>query len=99
MSASAYQRVLLKLSGESLAGPSKYGLDENVLTNLSAELNESMTLGVQLAIVVGGGNTYRGLQAAGKGMSRVPADHMGMLATVINAIALQNYLERTGMPT
>lgn len=99
MSQSPFKRVLLKLSGESLAGPSKYGLDEKVLTRLSLELKETMELNVQLGIVVGGGNIYRGLQAAGRGMSRVPADHMGMLATVINAIALQNYLENSGLST
>ncbi len=99
MPQSPYKRVLLKLSGESLAGETKYGLNDEVLTQLSWELKDVMELGVQLGIVVGGGNIYRGLQAAGKGMDRVPADHMGMLATVINAIALQNYLERTGIQT
>jgi len=94
-----YRRLLLKLSGESLAGPQKYGLDENVLTQLSIELKEATDLGVQLGIVVGGGNIYRGLQGVGRGLDRVPADHMGMLATVINAIALQNVLESHGVWT
>jgi uridylate kinase len=77
----------------------KYGLDENVLKRLSLELKEVVSLGVQLGIVVGGGNIFRGLKAAGKGMARVPADHMGMLATVINSIALQNFLENAGIQT
>ncbi len=94
-----FKRVLLKLSGESLAGPAKYGLDEEVLGNLSEELKEINNLGVQLGIVVGGGNIFRGLQAAGMAMDRVPADHMGMLATVINAIALQGHLEKHGVYT
>ncbi|MDP8205759.1 MAG: UMP kinase [Candidatus Electryonea clarkiae] len=94
-----YKRILLKLSGESLAGPKKYGLSEEVLNQLSEELKEVMKSGIQLGIVVGGGNIFRGLKAAGRGMARVPADHMGMLATVINAVALQNYLENAGVQT
>ncbi len=99
MSKSVYKRVLIKLSGESLAGASKFGLDEKVLTNFSLELKEVAELGVQIGVVVGGGNIFRGLKAAGKGMERVPADHMGMLATIINAIALQNFLEHHGHHT
>lgn len=99
MSEPAFKRVLLKLSGESLAGPQKYGLDEHVLTSVCLELKEIAELGVQLGIVVGGGNIFRGLQASARGMERVPGDHMGMLATVINAIALQNYIERYGVQT
>ncbi|MBD3167030.1 UMP kinase [bacterium] len=99
MSETAFKRVLLKLSGESLAGPQKYGLDQDVLRRLAEELKEVTDLGVELGIVVGGGNIFRGLSAAGKGMERVPSDHMGMLATVINAIALQQYLEKAGVPT
>ncbi len=95
----SYKRVLLKLSGESLAGPAKYGLDETVLGNLSEELKAINALGVQLGIVVGGGNIFRGLQSAGMAMDRVPADHMGMLATVINAIALQGHLEKHDVDT
>ena len=99
MSKSVYKRVLIKLSGESLAGASKFGLDEEVLTSFSLELKEVAELGVQIGVVVGGGNIFRGLKAAGKGMERVPADHMGMLATIINAIALQNFLEHHGHHT
>lgn len=94
-----WKRVLLKLSGESLAGEQKYGLDMHVLEDLAEELKEVHALGVELGIVVGGGNIFRGLHAAGKGMERVPSDHMGMLATVINAIALQQYLEKAGVKT
>ncbi|MBZ0266070.1 UMP kinase [bacterium] len=94
-----YKRILLKLSGESLAGPQKYGLDENVLIDLSTELKEVVSAGIELGIVVGGGNIFRGLQGASKGMDRVAADHMGMLATVINAISLQNFLESYGVKT
>ncbi len=99
MAGAAWNRVLLKLSGESLAGEDKYGLEESVLTSLSQELRVINRLGVQLGIVVGGGNIFRGLQAVGRGMERVPSDHMGMLATVINAIALQQYLEKNGVKT
>lgn len=99
MSELPYKRVLLKLSGEMLAGEKHYGLDEEMLTNISLDLKEVMALGIELGIVVGGGNIFRGLQAAGRGMERVPADHMGMLATIINAIALQNFIERIGIQT
>ncbi len=94
-----YKRVLLKLSGEMLAGEQKQGLDEQMLRDISDDLCEVAALGVELGIVVGGGNIFRGLQAAGRGMDRVPADHMGMLATVINAIALQNFIEKAGVQT
>lgn len=99
MSELPYRRVLLKLSGEMLAGKQHYGLDEEVLTNIALDLKQVMALGIELGIVVGGGNIFRGLQAAGRGMERVPGDHMGMLATVINAVALQNYIERYGIQT
>lgn len=92
----AYRRVLLKLSGESLAGEGKFGLDLDVLTRMCHELKEVSELGVELGIVVGGGNIFRGLRGVGTTLNRVPADHMGMLATVINAIALQNALESIG---
>lgn len=94
-----YKRVLLKLSGEMLAGEQKQGLDEQMLGDISDDLCEVADLGIELGIVVGGGNIFRGLQAAGRGMDRVPADHMGMLATVINAIALQNFIEKAGVQT
>ncbi|GBE30640.1 MAG TPA: UMP kinase [Bacteroidetes bacterium] len=99
MSALPYKRVLLKLSGEMLAGESKYGLDTQMLTNISLDLKEIHELGIELGIIVGAGNIFRGLSAAGKGMERVPADHMGMLGTVINAIALQDFTERNGLKT
>ncbi|MFH0883913.1 MAG: UMP kinase [bacterium] len=94
-----YKRVLLKLSGEMLAGGQGFGIDEEMLREITEDLREVQALGVELGIVVGGGNFFRGLQAAGNGMDRVPADHMGMLATVINAIALQNFLENIGVQT
>jgi uridylate kinase len=94
-----YKRVLLKLSGEMMAGEDKFGFNEQILRAICEELAEVSKLGVELGIVVGGGNIFRGLQAAGKGMERVPADHMGMLATVINAVALQNNVERLGVQT
>jgi uridylate kinase len=93
------KRVLLKLSGEMLAGERGFGLDEEILTKISLEVKEAQEMGVELAIVVGGGNIFRGLTAAGRGMDRVSADHMGMLATVINSIALQNFLERYAIQT
>ncbi|MCB2200185.1 UMP kinase [bacterium] len=99
MSELPYRRVLLKLSGEMLAGKQHYGLDEEVLTNIALDLKQVIALGIELGIVVGGGNIFRGLQAAGRGMERVPGDHMGMLATIINAVALQNYIERYGIQT
>ena len=99
MSKLPYKRVLLKLSGEMLAGGEGFGINEATLREITDDLKEVHGLGVQLGIVVGGGNIFRGLKAAGNGMDRVPADHMGMLATVINAIALQNFLENIGVQT
>ncbi|HQK17218.1 MAG TPA: UMP kinase [Polyangiaceae bacterium] len=92
-------RVLLKLSGEALGGPDGAGLDSIVMRTVSLELKEIFELGVQLGIVVGGGNIFRGLKGAAKGMDRAQADHMGMLATVINSLALQDALESVGVPT
>lgn len=94
-----YKRVLLKLSGEMLAGKQGNGLDPEMLREVVEDLKEVHDLGIELGITVGGGNIFRGLKGAGQGMDRVPADHMGMLATVINAIALQNYLEEGGVQT
>ncbi len=94
-----YKRVLLKLSGEMLAGGQGFGINEQMLHEISDDLKEVHDLGIELGIVVGGGNIFRGLKAAGSGMDRVPADHMGMLATVINAIALQNFLEDVDVQT
>ena len=89
-----YKRILLKLSGEILAGPKGYGIDEDVLHTLAAEIAEVRKAGVEVGVVLGGGNIFRGLAAASRGMDRVAADYMGMLATVINALALQHALEK-----
>jgi len=94
-----YQRVLLKLSGEALAGEMGYGVDPLVLSRIAEELREVQDLGIQMAIVIGGGNIFRGLQAAAEGMDRATADYMGMLATVLNALALQDALEKAGLIT
>jgi uridylate kinase len=91
-----YRRILLKLSGEALMGNGDYGIDPDVLTRIANELKEVRALGVQLGIVIGGGNIFRGAGLARAGMDRVTSDHMGMLATVINALALQDALERVG---
>jgi uridylate kinase len=94
-----YRRVLLKLSGEALMGQRSYGIDPDVLDALSDEVVEVHALGVELALVVGGGNIFRGAAATGGGMDRVAGDHMGMLATLINSLALQDALERRGLTT
>jgi uridylate kinase len=94
-----YQRILLKLSGELLAGGRGHGIDEQVLGGLAEEIRDVHQLGVQVGIVLGGGNIFRGLAASGRGMDRVAADHMGMLATVINSLALQHFLEHQGIHT
>ncbi len=95
----AYRRILLKLSGEVLAGNQGFGIDPERVRSLAAELREVAIQGVQLGLVVGGGNFFRGVNAAARNMNRVAADHMGMLATVINGVALQDALEKQGMPT
>ncbi len=89
-----YQRILLKLSGEALAGTAGYGIDTEVLEILAKQIKEIRDLGVQIGIVLGGGNIFRGLTAATRGMDRSQADYMGMLATVMNCLALQDALER-----
>ena len=94
-----YERVLLKLSGEVLAGQHSFGIDQDKVRSLAEELAEVARLGVQLGLVVGGGNFFRGVAAAAKEMDRVTADHMGMLATVINALALQDALEKQHIKT
>jgi uridylate kinase len=99
MSAPAYQRVLLKLSGEALMGEQTFGVDPSVANQIATEVSEIQSLGVQTAIVIGGGNIFRGLAASARGMDRSTADYMGMLATVINALALQDALEQKGVPT
>jgi uridylate kinase len=99
MSAPAYQRILLKLSGEALMGEQQFGIDPAVTTRIAKDILEIQALGVQTAIVIGGGNLFRGLAASAKGMDRATADYMGMLATVINALAVQDALEHHGIPT
>lgn len=92
-----YKRILLKLSGESLMGNQKYGIDENRLNDYAEQISEITQLGVQVGIVVGGGNIFRGLSGASKGFDRVKGDQMGMLATVINSLALNSALKNTGV--
>lgn len=95
----AYRRVLLKLSGEALMGDLGYGIDPIIVQNIAQEVAEVVASGVQVAIVVGGGNIFRGLQASAKGMERATADYVGMIATVMNAITLQDALEQKNVPT
>jgi uridylate kinase len=95
----AYRRIVLKLSGEALAGSQGYGLDPAVLVRIGDEVREVTRLGVELAIVIGGGNIFRGMAASAGGMERATADYMGMLATIINALALQDALEKAGCQT
>ncbi|HTR96838.1 MAG TPA: UMP kinase [Candidatus Acidoferrales bacterium] len=94
-----YRRILLKLSGELLAGPAGQGIDDTVLETLADEIHEVHSMGVQVGIVLGGGNIFRGLAGSTRGMDRVAADHMGMLATVINSLALQHALEARALFT
>ncbi|MGB0563999.1 MAG: UMP kinase [Spirulinaceae cyanobacterium] len=94
-----YQRVLLKLSGEALMGNLGYGIDPKVVADIAQEIAEVLALGTQVAIVVGGGNIFRGVKASAAGMERATADYVGMLATVMNAIALQDALEQIEIPT
>ena len=95
----AYQRILLKLSGEAMMGDQEYGIDPLVVQTVAQEVQELRALGVEVAIVIGGGNIYRGVAASAVGMDRTSADHMGMLATVINGLALQDALEKMGIFT
>jgi uridylate kinase len=94
-----YNRVLLKISGEALMGEQDYGLDPNMVDRIASDLRTVHELGVQVCVVVGGGNIFRGLTGAATGMERATADYMGMLATVINALAMQNALEKQAVPT
>ncbi len=94
-----YKRVLLKLSGEALAGDQGYGIDPLTITTIANEVKEVVECGVQLALVIGGGNIFRGLAASSKGMDRASADYMGMLATMINSLAMQDALEKIGVDT
>src|SRR5512132_1588832 len=95
----AYRRIVLKFSGEVLAGNQGYGIDPPVLERVAAEVRDVTTLGVQVGIVIGGGNIFRGVAASATGMDRATADYMGMLATIINALALQDGLEKAGLQT
>jgi uridylate kinase len=95
----AYKRVVLKLSGEALAGDLGYGIDPKVILSIATQIKEIVEMGVQVAVVVGGGNIWRGLSGSSKGMDRATADYMGMLATVMNALALQDGLEQLNVPT
>ena len=94
-----YKRVLLKLSGESLIGDNDYGIDSKMLSTYAQEINSIVDSGMQIAIVIGGGNIYRGVQSEGAGFDRVQGDYMGMLATIINGMALQSALESINIPT
>lgn len=94
-----YKRILLKLSGESLMGNKQFGIDHDRLTEYATQIKEVAAMGVEVAIVIGGGNIFRGIQAAEGGMDRVQGDYMGMLATVINSMALQAALEKVGVET
>ncbi|MBD0334106.1 MAG: UMP kinase [Cyanobacteria bacterium Co-bin13] len=95
----AYRRVLLKLSGEALMGDLAYGIDPNIVQTIAEEIAEVINTGIQLAIVVGGGNIFRGIKGSAAGMDRATADYIGMIATVMNAMTLQDALERIGVPT
>ncbi|GFO61123.1 uridylate kinase [Geomonas silvestris] len=94
-----YKRVLLKLSGEALGGDQGYGIDPKTITTIAREVKRVVELGVQLSLVIGGGNIFRGLAASSKGMDRASADYMGMLATMINSLAMQDALEKVGVDT
>ena len=95
----AFKRVLLKLSGEALMGEGKFGIDPGVISEIASEIREAHELGVEIAIVVGGGNIFRGIAVSAQGLDRSAADYMGMLATVMNSVALQDGLEKIGVPT
>lgn len=97
MTAAIYKRILLKLSGEALMGEDKYGINHTVMGRIVTEIEEISQLGVEIAIVVGGGNIFRGMKSANDGLERVTADYMGMLATVMNALALQDAMKQVGL--
>jgi len=99
MSSPVYRRILLKLSGEVLAGEQDFGIDPTKATQLANEIKSIHEMGVDIILIIGGGNIFRGLQAASKGMDRVTGDYLGMLATIMNAISLQDALEKTGVET
>jgi len=95
----APRRVLLKLSGEALMGKREYGLDNDTVSRIATDIRDVVAMGVQVCLVIGGGNIFRGVRGAAGGMDRAQADYMGMLATVMNALAMQNALEKRGVPT
>ena len=97
--ATKYKRVLLKLSGEALMGDQGFGIDPQIVSRIASEIKDIHSLGVEVSIVIGGGNIFRGIKAEGEGFDRVTADHMGMLATVINALAIQDALEKMNVYT
>ena len=99
MTVAPYQRILLKISGELLAGDQGYGIHPKVLDDVSNEIGSVVALGIEVALVIGGGNIFRGIAASATGMERASADYMGMLATILNALALQNALERKNITT
>lgn len=99
MKRTRYKRILLKISGEVLTGEKEYGIDPVVIKKIAEEIKEVKDLGLEIAIVIGGGNIFRGVAASSKGMDRASADYMGMLATVLNALALQDALEKIGIHT
>jgi uridylate kinase len=99
MSPPVYKRILLKISGEVLAGEQSFGLDARMIQYIASEVSEVAAMGVEVAVVIGGGNIFRGIDAADGGMERASADYMGMLATMLNALALQNALEKLGTVT
>ena len=94
-----YKKILLKLSGEALMGDQEFGISSDVITSYAKQIKEIVDLGVEVSIVIGGGNIFRGISGAAQGVDRVTGDHMGMLATVINSLALQNSIEKLGVPT
>lgn len=94
-----YKKILLKLSGEALMGDQEFGISSEVITSYAKQIKEIIDLGVEVSIVIGGGNIFRGISGAAQGVDRVTGDHMGMLATVINSLALQNSIEKLGVPT
>jgi len=99
MKKAQYKRILLKISGEVLSGEGNFGIDSEVMLEIAREIREVKNLGVEMAVVIGGGNIFRGIAASSKGMDRASADYMGMLATVLNALALQDALEKLGVQT
>ena len=96
---SEYKKILLKLSGEALAGDAGFGIDPKVLDRMSLEIKQIIELGIQVGMVIGGGNLFRGAHLSAAGLERVTGDHMGMLATVMNALAMRDSLERNNVPT